>query len=114
MYIIGERINGMFKSVKKAIQERDASVIQDLAKRQVAGGAKALDLNVGPAVSDAEGAMLWLAECVREVDPVTPLAVDTAKWEVMEAVVPKKTSFASQDGLFASHTTRVTPGIGSG
>ena len=89
MYIIGERINGMFKSVKKAIQERDASVIQDLAKRQVAGGASALDLNVGPAVADAVGAMIWLAECVREVDPVTPLAVDTAKWEVMEAVIPK-------------------------
>ena len=31
MIIIGERINGMFKAVNAAIQERDKSAIQDLA-----------------------------------------------------------------------------------
>lgn len=67
MYVIGERINGMFANVKAAIREKDASVIQDLAKRQVQAGAKALDVNVGPAVSDAAGAMLWLVETIRQV-----------------------------------------------
>jgi len=88
MYIIGERINGMFKDVKQALRDRDASVIQDLAKRQTAAGATALDVNVGPAVSDAQGAMLWLVETIRQVTDA-PLVIDTAKWEIMSTVVPQ-------------------------
>ena len=88
MFVIGERINGMFANVKQAIREKNASVIQDLAKKQLAAGASALDVNVGPSVSDAEGAMLWLAESIRAVTDA-PLSLDTARWEVMSAVVPK-------------------------
>jgi len=88
VYVIGERINGMFQDVKKAIRAKDASVIQDLAKRQLAAGATALDVNVGPAVADSQGAMLWLCETIRQVTDA-PLAIDTAKWSVMEAVTPK-------------------------
>jgi len=88
MYVIGERINGMFTDVKKAIRGTDAQVIKDLAKNQVAAGATALDVNVGPAVRDDEGAMLWLVEQIREVTDV-PVVLDTAKWDVMRAVVPK-------------------------
>jgi len=88
MYVIGERINGMFADVKAAIRERNAEVIQDLAKRQVVAGAKALDVNVGPAVSDAGGAMMWLVETIRQVSDA-PLAIDTAKWDVMSRVVPQ-------------------------
>lgn len=88
MYVIGERINGMFADVKKAIREKNAKVIQDLAVRQMAAGASALDVNVGPAVADSQGAMLWLVEVIRKVSNA-PLAIDTAKWEVMAAVVPQ-------------------------
>ncbi len=88
MYVIGERINGMFTDVKVAIQEQNPEVIRDLAKRQLAAGATALDVNVGPAVSDATSAMLWLVEAIREVTDA-PVAIDTAKWDVMEAVIPK-------------------------
>lgn len=88
MYVIGERINGMFTDVKAAIREKNASVIQDLAKRQVQAGARALDVNVGPAVADAAGGMLWLVETIRQVSDA-PLAIDTAKWEVMAKVVPQ-------------------------
>lgn len=88
MYVIGERINGMFEDVKAAIRGKDPAVIQDLAKRQLAAGATALDVNVGPAVSDSQGAMLWLAETIRAVTDA-PLALDTAKWDVMLAVAPR-------------------------
>ncbi|NQU75446.1 MAG: dihydropteroate synthase [Planctomycetes bacterium] len=88
MYVIGERINGMFENVKRAIQRKDAKVIQDLAKQQLTAGATALDVNVGPAAADAEGAMLWLAEAIRGVTDA-PLSIDTAKWDVMCAVVSK-------------------------
>ncbi|MDP7286489.1 MAG: dihydropteroate synthase [Phycisphaerae bacterium] len=88
MYVIGERINGMFQDVKQALQNKDAEVIKDLAKRQMAAGATALDVNVGPAVSDAKGAMLWLVEAIREVTDA-PVAIDTAKWDVMAEVIPQ-------------------------
>ena len=88
MYVIGERINGMFSDVKKALRERNPDAIQDLARRQIAAGAWALDINVGPAVSNAVDGMIWLAEQARTVTDA-PLAIDTAKWEVMAAVVPQ-------------------------
>jgi len=88
MYVIGERINGMFADVRKAIRGKNAEVIQDLAKRQLAAGATALDVNVGPAASDAAGTMMWLVETIRSVTDA-PLAIDTAKWEVVSAVIPQ-------------------------
>ena len=88
MYVIGERINGMFQDVKKAIQAKDVKVIEDLAARQMAAGATALDVNVGPTVSDSKGAMIWLVEAIRNVSQA-PIVVDTAKWDVMSQVVPQ-------------------------
>jgi len=84
MLIIGERINGMFKDVRKAIRERDANVIQQLARAQVEAGAGALDVNVGPASDDPVGAMKWLVETIRQVTGI-PLAIDTTKAEAMKA-----------------------------
>ena len=88
MYVIGERINGMFKDVKRAIREKDPKPIQDLALKQLAAGAQALDINVGPAAADARTAMAWLVDVVQDVTGAA-LAIDTAKWEVMSAIVPK-------------------------
>jgi len=88
MYVIGERINGMFADVKQALLDKNAEVIQDLARRQLAAGATALDVNVGPAVSDAQGAMMWLVKTIRAVTDA-PLAIDTAKWEIMRTVIPQ-------------------------
>lgn len=83
MLVIGERINGMFKDVGKAIADKDKGVIQDLAKRQVGAGAGMLDVNVGPAAADAVCAMKWLVETIQEVVDV-PLALDSTKANVIE------------------------------
>ncbi len=88
MYVIGERLNGMFKSVHKAIQEKDKKAIQDLALAQTGAAAQALDLNVGPASDKPVQAMMWLVETVREVTKV-PLAIDSPRWDVISEVVPK-------------------------
>ena len=87
MYVIGERINGMFKDVKKAIKGRDPEPIKQLALDQMAAGASALDVNVGPATSDTLGAMLWLVDCIEQVTDA-PLAIDTPKYDVMAEVLP--------------------------
>jgi len=84
MLIIGERINGMFKDVGKAIAGKDKSVIQDLAKKQVACGAGVLDVNVGPAAADAVDAIKWLVQTIQEVTDV-PLSLDSTKANVIEA-----------------------------
>ncbi|MBN3038180.1 MAG: dihydropteroate synthase [Candidatus Omnitrophica bacterium] len=83
MLTIGERINGMFKDVGKAITSKDKNVIQDLAKKQVECGADVLDVNVGPAAADAVAAMRWLIESIQEVTDV-PLALDSTKADVIE------------------------------
>lgn len=83
MFSIGERINGMFKDVAEAINKKDKSVIQNLAKREILCGANALDVNVGPASSKPKEAMEWLVKAITEVTDI-PLAIDTTKEDVME------------------------------
>jgi 5-methyltetrahydrofolate corrinoid/iron sulfur protein methyltransferase len=84
MQVIGERLNGMFTDVGKAIVAQDKSVIHDTAKRQLEAGADILDLNVGPTAEDALAAMKWLVETTREVTDA-PLAIDSTKIAVIEA-----------------------------
>jgi len=84
MIVIGERINGMFKAVGQAIQDRDKAVIQDLAQRQLAEGANMLDINVGTATADPAGGIRWLVESVREVTDV-PLSIDNPNLPTMKA-----------------------------
>ena len=84
MITIAERINGMFLDVKKAIKERDPSVIHELAKKQTDAGATYLDINVGTAAADQEDAMKWLVEATQEAVK-TPLALDSQKLDVIKA-----------------------------
>jgi 5-methyltetrahydrofolate corrinoid/iron sulfur protein methyltransferase len=84
MILIGERINGMFKNVKQAIHQKDKQVIQDLAAKQTEAGAAYLDVNVGTAAADQEGAMQWLIETIQETCS-TPLSIDSQKPDVIAA-----------------------------
>jgi 5-methyltetrahydrofolate corrinoid/iron sulfur protein methyltransferase len=84
MILIGERINGMFKDVKEAIASKDKKVIQNLALRQTEAGAAYLDVNVGTAAADQEGAIQWLIESIQEVCK-TPLSLDSQKPAVIAA-----------------------------
>ncbi|QLH75638.1 MAG: dihydropteroate synthase [Methanomassiliicoccales archaeon] len=84
MYIISERINGLFTSVGRAIDRRDAKWIQDHALHQVECGAQALDINVGPGREDGPAAMDWLIRTVQDVTDVT-LCIDTPGVKTMAA-----------------------------
>ncbi len=84
MIIIGERINGMFKKVREAIQNKDAAYIQDLALRQVKAGANILDINVGTASADPVTDMVWLVKTAQAAVKV-PLSVDSARHDSLEA-----------------------------
>lgn len=83
MFIIGELINGMYKKVAQAIQDRDSGYIRSLAELQVEAGADALDLNCGPLSRDPLSDMAWLVDVVQKSVKVS-LSIDTTKIDVME------------------------------
>ena len=84
MFVIGERINGMFKDVGEAIKKKDKAVIQELAKKQIEAGANSLDVNVGPSADNPVEAMEWLVQTIGEATNIS-LTIDTTKPDIMEA-----------------------------
>jgi 5-methyltetrahydrofolate corrinoid/iron sulfur protein methyltransferase len=84
MIAIGERINGMFSNVKRAIKAKDPSTIRDLAIKQTEAGATFLDINVGTAATDQCDAMQWLVSVVQEAVK-TPISIDSQKLDVVKA-----------------------------
>jgi len=84
MLVISERINGLFKSVGKAIEDRNEEFIKQLALDQVKAGADILDLNTGPGMENEPEIMEWMVKIIQEVTDVQ-LSIDTAKPDAMEA-----------------------------
>lgn len=75
MLIIGEKLNSTISSVRTAIQARNESFIQDLARLQVEGGAAFLDVNTAQGNNEIED-MEWMVRIVQEVVDV-PLCIDS-------------------------------------
>jgi cobalamin-dependent methionine synthase I len=86
MKIIGEKINGTRKLVGKAIAERDAVFIQNLAQKQVAGGAHWLDVNAGTRPDLEPDDLVWLVNLVQEVADV-PLCLDSANPKALRLAI---------------------------
>lgn len=84
MIIIGERINGMFKDIARAIKDRDPKAVHEWARRQEESGAHYLDINVGPSSPAPVEAMQWLVEVTQEVSDL-PLCLDSTKYDAIEA-----------------------------
>ena len=84
MVIIGENIHVIAQAVSTAVRERNAKVIQDLAKAQTEAGADYIDLNVGPMKKDTEETMQWLVSTVQAATDL-PLSMDTMNPIAMEA-----------------------------
>jgi len=85
MYIIGENIQIISKLVRTAIDGRDARPLQELARKQVEGGAQMLDLNIGRRKKDGHEVMPWLVEIVHEVAPDVAVSLDTTNAAAVEA-----------------------------
>ena len=85
MYIIGENIQIISNVVKKAVGERDAKPLQEMAKMQVERGAQMVDLNIGRRKKDGHEVMPWLVEAIHEVVPNAALSLDTTNAAAIEA-----------------------------
>jgi 5-methyltetrahydrofolate--homocysteine methyltransferase len=84
MLIVGELINTSRKMIRTAVDYRDAAYIQDLAERQVAGGADFVDVNCGTLVNNEPEAMAWLVKTIHNrvfaplcIDSPNPKAIET-------------------------------------
>ncbi len=86
MKIIGEKINGTLKLVRKAVEEKDEAFIQDLAKQQADAGAYWLDVNAGTLPEHEPDDLVWLVRTVQEVVDL-PLCLDSANVEALKAAV---------------------------
>src|SRR5438477_7101087 len=83
--VIGERINPTGrKSFQAQLQAGDLSQLEVDVAEQVAGGADALDVNVGDPLADEVALM---AEAVRIVQELTelPLCIDSSVVEALDA-----------------------------
>jgi 5-methyltetrahydrofolate corrinoid/iron sulfur protein methyltransferase len=68
----------------KALKERDAKPLQELAIQQAEAGMDWIDLNIGPAGKIGEELMSWLVPVVHEVVDL-PLALDTSNIKAITA-----------------------------
>lgn len=87
MIIFSERINGMYRDVRKGINEKEKSVIQELTRAQVNGGADVMDVNLGPTKGDPVENFVWLAQTISEVTD-KPISLDSAKPALLAEAVP--------------------------
>lgn len=86
MIIIGEKINGAIPSIKTAIAERDALLIQARTKAQAEAGAHYLDCAPSTATELEYDAMLWLIGLMQEVTD-TPLCIDSPNVRLLAQIL---------------------------
>ena len=84
MYIIGENIHIVSQKVKNALAERDAEFFQEMAVKQVEGGASAVDINLGPRKKDYDEVIPWVTKAVEAVVDVS-LVFDSTNVDAIEA-----------------------------
>jgi len=84
MLLIGENMNIMSNKYGKAMKEKDAKTIQELAVQEKEAGIDYIDLNMGPASRTGEELMGWMVKTVQEVVDL-PCALDTSNVNAIRA-----------------------------
>lgn len=94
--IIGEKINGFVPRTGKAIQEKDADYIREIAQKQSEAGADYLDCC--PATDEgALETMKWLVDLIQEVSK-TPICLDSPGADILLASM----EFVDRPGILNS------------
>jgi 5-methyltetrahydrofolate--homocysteine methyltransferase len=85
---IGERTNvSGSRAFARRIIDGDFDGALEIARRQVDGGAQAIDINMDEALLDSEAAMTHFLNLVASEPAISrvPIVVDSSKWSVIEA-----------------------------
>jgi 5-methyltetrahydrofolate--homocysteine methyltransferase len=97
MIIIGEKLNGSIPSVAKAIAEKNAAHIRELAKKQADAGAAFIDVCASVPEAAELLTLKWMIDLVQEVTD-TPIAIDSPSAKICVAAIP----FCKKPGLINS------------
>jgi cobalamin-dependent methionine synthase I len=87
MLVIGELINCTRRRIGEAAAARDATAIQEVARRQAEAGARVLDLNGGLPGREVE-TLCWLVDVVQEVTELA-LCLDSCEPAALAAALPR-------------------------
>jgi 5-methyltetrahydrofolate--homocysteine methyltransferase len=83
MIVIGEKINTIRNVIARAVEDRDSTVIQNEAVKQVEAGIDVLDINVGSPSNEIDS-MQWAVRAVEEVTDI-PLCIDSSNPDAIRA-----------------------------
>lgn len=97
MIIIGEKINGAIPSVAKAIAEKDADFIRNLARTQAEAGAAFIDVCASVEDSLELETIKWLIDLVQEATDV-PISIDSPHAGICAEAI----KFCNKPGLINS------------
>lgn len=112
MIIIGEKINGSIPSVAKAIAERDADFLRNLAKKQAEAGANFIDVCASVDPDKEFETLKWMIESIQDsVD--TPLSIDSPNADLLLDIMPvcKKPGLFNSVSMEGSKVAHVFPKI---
>jgi len=84
--IIGEKINTSLKAIRPAVENKDASEVQDVAIKQAEAGAHYIDVNCGTFPYREPELLEWLVNTVQEVTDL-PLCIDSPNPEALRAAL---------------------------
>jgi 5-methyltetrahydrofolate corrinoid/iron sulfur protein methyltransferase len=84
IYLTGENLNVISKTLGPAMKNRDPGPIREMADRETEAGVDFIDLNIGPARRGGAEIMAWIGKTVQEVTDL-PLFLDTGNVEAIEA-----------------------------
>ncbi len=84
IYLTGENLNVISKTLGPAMKNRDPAPIREMAERETEAGVDFIDLNIGPARKGGAELMEWIVKTVQEVTDL-PLFLDTSNVEAIEA-----------------------------
>ena len=87
MIIIGEKINGAIRAVKKAIEEKDAEFIRNRAIKQAEAGADYIDICASTTPDIEIDTLKWLIEIVQDAVEI-PICIDSPNPLFIKEVFP--------------------------
>ncbi|MDR3170056.1 MAG: methyltetrahydrofolate cobalamin methyltransferase [Treponema sp.] len=87
MIIIGEKINGSIPAIAKAIAEKDADYIRNIARKQAEAGAAFIDVCASVPEDVELETLKWLIDSVQEVTD-TPIAIDSPSAAICVQAIP--------------------------
>lgn len=105
MLIVGELINSSKKSIRDALENKDAAYILQVVKAQKEAGATYIDINCGTLIEKEVPTIEWLAQLILSQTQL-PLCIDSTNPLALKAGLQKATNGKTIINSITDETTR--------